>query len=163
MTVAFIRDRHARNSSWPGELIFQPKAEYICADWSSRPNFPLQSRAADHTCRYLSCQPALSSSQPEQDDRLGLFLLPHRNAGLSEDGYRTCEANSGSTVSQKCRDRARCSTQNLHCRCEGLHCLFPTELAGLYLASPKYVALRRCVALWDSFAHGVGLRPKTRS
>ena len=38
------KDRHARNSSWPGETDLQSKAEYICADLSSRPSaFPLQS------------------------------------------------------------------------------------------------------------------------
>ncbi len=43
------KDGHARNSSWPGELISTYKAEYICADLSTRPRFFPCSRAADHT------------------------------------------------------------------------------------------------------------------
>jgi len=45
----------------------------------------------------------------------------------------------------------------------GLCPLLPTELAELYPASPKYVALRRCVTLWITLPMGWGWRPKTRS
>src|SRR5271170_4217819 len=43
------KDRYARNSSWPGAMCAPQKAEYICADLSSRPQLFSCSRTADHT------------------------------------------------------------------------------------------------------------------
>jgi hypothetical protein len=49
MTVSFIRKSTQRISSWPGGSALHPKAEYICADLSTRSSlFPCR-QTADHT------------------------------------------------------------------------------------------------------------------
>jgi len=42
------KDRHARISSWPGELLSNRRPNTFCADLSSRPRFPLQSRGGPY-------------------------------------------------------------------------------------------------------------------